>query len=48
MEKEEMSTQLEFRDRAKANSCSLWIKPKGDAPLLSNPYSIMAAHWVQR
>jgi len=47
MEKEKMSTQLELTVRAKANSCSLWIKPKADAPSLSNPYSLMAARWVQ-
>jgi len=47
MEKEEMTTQLELKVRAKANSCSPWIKPRANAPSLSNPYTLMAARWVQ-
>jgi len=75
MEKNKMSTQLKFRDRAcrpghsiaklvadypgfhisqlslkfrvgaKVNSISPWVKPRADAPSLSNPLNIMAAHW---
>jgi len=47
MEKDKMSTQLKFRVGAKANSISLWVKPRADAPSLSNPLNIMAAHRVQ-
>ena len=36
---------LKFRVGAKANSISPWVKPRADAPSLSNPLIIMAAHW---
>ena len=38
-------TQLKFRVGAKANSSSPGVKPRADAPSLSNPLNIMAAHW---
>ena len=36
--------KIKFRVGAKANSISLWVKPRADAPSLSNPLNIMAAH----
>ena len=38
-------TQLKFRVGAKASTLSPWVKPRADAPSLSNPLNIMAAHW---